>query len=46
MATKVVYFSVTVARERAPIYFCVFRLFKQWSSDNRVALEMKRVATF
>jgi len=35
-----------VTRARAPNYFCVFRSYKQQSSDNRVALEMEAVAIF
>jgi len=29
-----------------PVYFFVFHLYKQSSSDNRVALEMEHMATF
>jgi hypothetical protein len=36
----------TVGRARAPIYFCVFHLYKQQSSDNRVSLEMEHAAIF
>ena len=30
----------------SPVYFFVFRVYKQSSSDNRVALEMEHDATF
>jgi hypothetical protein len=36
----------TVAFARAPIYFCVFHLYKRQSSDNRVALEMENAVIF
>jgi hypothetical protein len=37
---------VTTGHARAPIYFCVFHLYKQQSSDNCAALEMEHVVTF
>jgi len=36
----------TVGRAHAPIYFCVFHLYKQQSSDNCVALEIEHAAIF
>jgi hypothetical protein len=35
-----------VALARPPTYFFVFRLYKQPSRDNRVALEIELAATF